>query len=47
MGENNYGHPSEQTLQRLEEINAKIYRTDLLGEVKIFVNGKITVKCRI
>lgn len=32
---NNFGHPSEVILKRLEEINCKIYRTDELGEIKL------------
>lgn len=37
---NTFGHPNEGVLQRLKEINAKIYRTDLNGEITIIVNLK-------
>ena len=36
VGENNrYGHPSCDTLVRLDEIGAKIYRTDLYGTIEV------------
>ncbi len=36
VGENNsYGHPSEDTLLRLTEIGAKVYRTDQCGTITI------------
>lgn len=47
VGENNtFGHPSENTLNKLENINCKIYRTDELGEICINVKSKgiITIK---
>jgi beta-lactamase superfamily II metal-dependent hydrolase len=39
VGENNYGHPSTFTLQRLKEIGATIYRTDLQGTITITTDG--------
>jgi len=48
VGENNkYGHPSSQTLERLEQANVKhIYRTDINGDIIVKSNGKkIEVKC--
>ena len=40
-GENNpYGHPHEETLERLEEAGAKVLRTDELGAVRIVVRNK-------
>lgn len=33
--DNSYGHPSDEVLKRLEKINAEIYRTDEMGEVKL------------
>lgn len=33
VGENSYGHPAQQTLDRLEEYNCTVYRTDLQGSV--------------
>ena len=36
VGRNNsFGHPSKQTIENLENINSKIYRTDINGEIKI------------
>lgn len=38
-GENNrYGHPAQETLERLAAIGAEIYRTDLQGTVTIRAN---------
>lgn len=46
---NNFGHPSQEILQRLNDINCKIYRTDKMGEITIYVNGrgKIKIKTQI
>ncbi len=47
VGKNNaFGHPSEKTLVNLKDINCKIYRTDLNGEISIIVehNGKIKIQ---
>ena len=39
-GRNNiYGHPHQQTLERLEERGIKVYRTDLNGAVGIDLDG--------
>ena len=42
---NKFGHPNEEVIERLEKIGSKIYRTDLMGEIKIVVNkkGKINI----
>lgn len=32
---NNFGHPSINVLERFENMNIKIYRTDLNGEIEI------------
>lgn len=37
--DNEYGHPHYETIQRLERIGAKIYRTDLDGTVVITSDG--------
>ena len=37
---NRYGHPAQIVLDRLKSINAKIYRTDLQGEITITTRGK-------
>ena len=39
VGDNNYGHPSEETLQRLLAVGADIWRTDQQGTIRIIVNG--------
>jgi competence protein ComEC len=38
---NRYGHPSQAVLDRLKDTNAKIYRTDLQGEITITTTGKL------
>ena len=39
VGENNnFGHPNKGVLQRLGDMNCKIYRTDKMGEIEIRVN---------
>lgn len=37
---NSYGHPSGETLLRLEDAGARILRTDLLGEIVLECNGR-------
>ena len=37
---NRYGHPSQVVLDRLRAANAKLYRTDLQGEITITTRGK-------
>lgn len=37
---NSYGHPTEATLSKLEDADAKIYRTDLSGDIIITSDGK-------
>jgi competence protein ComEC len=41
-GWNRYGHPSQSVLNQLKSANAKIYRTDLQGEVIITTKGKLS-----
>jgi len=44
VGANNkFGHPNDEVVERLKEIGAQIYRTDLDGEIEIIVyeSGKI------
>lgn len=50
VGQNNlYGHPADQTIERLEKIGTKIYRTDEDGEISIEVDkkGRIKIKRKI
>jgi competence protein ComEC len=35
VGRNNYGHPHSTLINRLEEVGALIYRTDLDGDILI------------
>lgn len=45
VGENNlYGHPNDDVIERLKNINAKIYRTDNDGEIIIEVNKRIKIQ---
>ena len=37
---NRYGHPAQAVLDRLRAANAKLYRTDLQGEITITTKGK-------
>ena len=37
---NRYGHPAQSVLDRLKAANAKVYRTDLQGEITITTHGK-------
>lgn len=46
VGENNYGHPSDQTLDRLHAAGIDTYRTDQCGAIEIRVtrSGKMNVR---
>jgi competence protein ComEC len=37
---NRYSHPSQSVLDRLKGLNAKVYRTDLQGEITITTKGR-------
>ena len=37
---NSYGHPAYKTLEKLNKIGAKIYRTDIEGEIEFSFTGK-------
>jgi competence protein ComEC len=37
---NRYGHPAQSVLDRLKAVNAKVYRTDLQGEITITTKGR-------
>lgn len=50
VGENNkFGHPSDKTMELLQSINCKIYRTDQMGEIIIQINknSKYKIKTKI
>lgn len=38
---NRYGHPAQVTLDRIKAASAKVYRTDLQGEITIKTKGKL------
>lgn len=38
--DNKFGHPNEETIQRLKNMKVKIYRTDEMGEITIKINKK-------
>jgi competence protein ComEC len=38
VGSNSYGHPTEETLQRLAEHGCTVYRTDLHGNIHLPMN---------
>ena len=38
---NRYGHPAQSVLDRLKAMNAKVFRTDLQGEISLTTRGKI------
>ncbi len=40
VGNNSYGHPTSEALIRLDDIGAKIYRTDEVGTVVVTTDGK-------
>lgn len=40
VGENTYGHPTEDTLSRLRDAGVKVYRTDMQGDIKAVSDGK-------
>ena len=39
VGENNYGHPTDECLGNLKDNNVEIYRTDLEGNIKLMTDG--------
>jgi len=40
VGKNNFGHPSQKIIERLEDKNIQIYRTDKDGTIVIRTNGQ-------
>ena len=41
-GYNTYGHPADETLQRLAQAGVEVYRTDQQGTVTVTVSGEGT-----
>ena len=42
VGKNNsFNHPSGEVINRLKDVKIKIFRTDLMGEITIFINNKL------
>ena len=39
-GKNSYGHPTRDTLMRLDTVGARVFRTDVEGDVEIVSNGQ-------
>lgn len=46
---NNFGHPNLNVIQRLNNVGTKVYRTDEMGEISLFIkrNGSIMIKTQI
>lgn len=46
---NKFGHPNQEIIKRLENINCKIYRTDEMGEIVMEVNksGKVKIETKL
>ena len=40
VGYNSYGHPAPETLDRLAEAGAAVYRTDQLGDLTVYAHPK-------
>lgn len=40
VGDNSYGHPTEDTLSRLRDADVKVYRTDMQGDIIATSDGK-------
>ena len=41
---NNFGHPNEEVLERIENLGTHIYRTDQMGEISIVIGNKGNIK---
>lgn len=42
--DNTFGHPNDGVLERLKNLNTKIYRTDTMGEIILEINRKGKIK---
>ena len=38
--DNSYGHPHRETLERIEDLGAALYRTDTQGTIAVFSDGE-------
>lgn len=47
VGRNNFGHPSRQVLERLENNKISIYRTDVNGTVTFITDGKVIKNIKV
>lgn len=43
--DNSYGHPHEETLLRLKKVDSAVYRTDELGQIRIYCDKAGDVRC--
>ena len=39
VGDNSYGHPTQEAMDRLSQAGAEIYRTDRQGNILVTVHG--------
>ena len=46
---NTFGHPNSEVIKRLQQVNSKVYRTDIYGEIKLKIdkNGRIKISTQI
>lgn len=42
--DNKFGHPNEETINRLKNKNINVYRTDKMGEIEITIKNTIKIK---
>lgn len=41
VGENSWGHPDEELVNRLKKVGMKVWRTDRAGDIKLVTNGRV------
>ena len=44
---NNFGHPNDEVIRRLQENGAEVYRTDKMGEILIRISKNYKVKIKM
>lgn len=42
--ENKFDHPNQSTIEKLNNANVKIFRTDKMGEINLYINSKGQIK---